>query len=193
MSPKTTLWPAWLLASPAETPATSAAAATAAGRWKVIVKGPISVVLAGPFTSNGGEECLKANDRYPWKRQLPQYLKVPVVGDQEIRTGRDGYVHKFIVVGVVGDELPFVVGFLPVRIGREGQHIQHGGGERGVAPREYLLVLRQNLVADNPLERLGGEQVIQCPKGTIGADRSHQAMGVDNGSPHQNGSFSIRS
>jgi hypothetical protein len=40
-----------------------------------------------------------------------------VIGNQKIGPGCNGYVHKLIVVGVVGNELPFVVGLLKSRVG----------------------------------------------------------------------------
>lgn len=61
---------------------------------------------------------MQTDQRNLRKSQLPQRQKMAVVGNQKIGPGGDGYVHKLIVVGVVGDELPFVVGLLKSCVGR---------------------------------------------------------------------------
>ena len=79
-------------------------------------------------------------------------------------------------------------------VGGEGQCVQHGSRQqRRIAPRKYFLVFGQDFVADDLLECLSSKQVVQGTERASGANGSYQAMGADNGPPHQDGSLSIRS
>lgn len=39
---------------------------------------------------------------------------MPVVGNQEIGAGGNGYIHEFVIIRVGCNELPLVVGFLKI-------------------------------------------------------------------------------